>query len=94
MERLAALTPPGRPTGPQNAPEGPGSALGRIVTRTRTMTRARACTGKKAHATRQAAQEHLDRLIAGGASPDRVKIYTFPADGSHLHVGHVHPGRR
>lgn len=57
-------------------------------------TKARACKGKIKHATRESAQAHLERLVAAGARRDRLRIYTCPADRRHLHLGHVHPGKR
>lgn len=57
-------------------------------------TKARACDGKIKHATREDAQSHRRRLIRAGASPKRLTVYRCPADGSHFHCGHVHPGKR
>ena len=58
-------------------------------------TRNRACGRKRRHATREAAVEHMQRLVAEGASPDRLTVYPCkhaPASSPHFHVGHV--GRR
>lgn len=57
-------------------------------------TKARACTGKIKHATRQKALGHLFQLVANGADIRRLKAYRCPTDSRHWHVGHVHPGRR
>lgn len=57
-------------------------------------TKARACDGKIKHATRAEAEEHRRRLIRGGSPAKRLKVYRCPADKSHFHVGHTHPGRR
>jgi hypothetical protein len=57
-------------------------------------TRATACTGKKAHATRKQAQAHLDRLIRKGASPEVWAVYRCKTDPAHWHVGHRMPKDR
>lgn len=67
----------------------------------RTSTKTRACRGKKAHATRQEALEHMRRMIRKGASPVVLNVYRCPVPGAHpevgsivWHVGHRMPGRR
>lgn len=53
-----------------------------------TRTKARMCDGKKRHRTREAADEHMQRLIDEGASPDCLNVYPCRF-GSHFHVGHI-----
>lgn len=71
---------------------------GRRVSGNRTKTKARACDGKKAHATRQEALAHMRRLIAEGASPVVLNAYRCPTvkrgQPEHFHVGHRMPERR
>lgn len=59
-------------------------------------TRARACEGKRAHATRRKAKEALQRMAeATGTAVQRLNVYQCkhaPAGQEHWHVGHV--GRR
>lgn len=63
-----------------------------------TQTKARACDGKKPHATREEATAHMQRLIAEGASPVVLNVYRCPTvkrgQRGHFHVGHRIPGRR
>jgi hypothetical protein len=51
-------------------------------------TRANACIGKIQHATRKGAEDHLHRLIRGGASAKVLAVYRCRWDPSHWHVGH------
>jgi hypothetical protein len=57
-------------------------------------TKARDCGGKIPHAGREEAEAHRQRLIRNGAAAHRLKVYRCPADKSHFHCGHVHPGKR
>lgn len=58
-------------------------------------TRARACEGKRAHATREQAVKAKWWLVAKGTAESRITVYPCrhsPPGQVHWHVGHV--GRR
>jgi hypothetical protein len=61
-----------------------------------TVTKARACAGKRRHSSREAAQTHLYRLVDRGASPVGLNVYECPirrhGETRHWHVGH-RPGK-
>lgn len=57
------------------------------------------CAGKRAHATRAAAQEVIDSLVARGAYGPSMKVMRcFYGKRDHFHVAHViakgHKGKR
>ncbi|MFI5799092.1 hypothetical protein [Streptomyces sp. NPDC051677] len=55
-------------------------------------TKGRACTGKRRHDTRKGAEEHRDRLLAGGA----VRIAAYQCRNRACggwHVGHLPKSR-
>lgn len=58
------------------------------MTRIGMPTKARSCEGKKRHRSRKAANEHMQRLIDGGASEDCLNVYPCRF-GAHFHVGHL-----
>ena len=58
-----------------------------------TETKARGCEGKRAHATRAVAENHMWRLVKRGAALSGLNVY----DCRHcpwFHVGHRPRGRR
>lgn len=60
-----------------------------------TRTRARMCTGKRRHNTRQAAETHMAQMVARGANAASLKVYECrhgTGRERHFHVGHL--GRR
>jgi hypothetical protein len=63
------------------------------MTRLGISTKRRSCVGKIRHRSKEAANQHMQHLIDGGASEARLKVYgPCKHCGGGFHVGHL--GRR